>query len=105
MNVKRAIIVACKARPNYVLWIRFDDGLEGEVNLSDLVGDGVFKSWESKKFFESVKVSPESKTVCWGEDIDLDPYVLRNDIIKKMRKLRKPPRPRLKSRSRLKTRK
>lgn len=105
MNYKKAIIVACKAKPNYVLWIRFDDGLEGEVNLSDLVGDGVFKAWESKKFFDSVKIDPESKTVCWGEHIDLDPYVLRTDIIKKIRKQHKTSHPRSKRNSKIKSRK
>ena len=81
MNFKRAIIVACEARPNYILWVRFDDGVEGEVDLSDLVGLGVFKVWESKEIWESVKIDPESETVCWGEEIDLDPYVLKQNIL------------------------
>jgi hypothetical protein len=81
MDFKPARIVACEARPNYILWVRFDDGIEGEVDLSDLVGKGVFKAWESKKFWESVAINPESETVCWGEDIDLDPYTLKEDIL------------------------
>jgi len=81
MTFKPAIIVACEARPNYILWVRFDDGVEGEVDLSDLVGQGVFKAWESIEFWESVKVDPESETVCWGEEIDLDPYVLKQEIM------------------------
>jgi hypothetical protein len=81
MTFKRAKIVACEARPDYVLWVRFDDGIEGEVNLSDLVGQGVFKAWESEKFWKSVKVDPESETVCWGDEIDLDPYVLKRDVL------------------------
>lgn len=36
MGSKRAKIVACKALPNYRIWIRFDDGLEGEVDLNHL---------------------------------------------------------------------
>ncbi len=81
MDFIPAKIVACEARPNYILWIRFDDGVEGEVDLSDLVGQGVFTAWESLDFWQSVKVDPESETVCWGEDIDLDPYVLKQDIL------------------------
>lgn len=82
MNFVPARIVACKAKPNYILWIRFDDGVEGEVDLSSLVGQGVFKAWESLDFWQSVRIDPESKTVCWGEEIDLDPYVLKQDVIK-----------------------
>lgn len=80
MEFKRAKIVACKPLPHYRVWIRFDDGLEGEVDLNDLVGKGVFKAWESVEFFNQVCVDPQTDTLKWGEDIDLDPYVLREKI-------------------------
>ena len=54
MVFKRARIVACKPRPNYRVWIRFDDGLEGEVNLSHLVGKGGGASAIEMKAFETV---------------------------------------------------
>jgi hypothetical protein len=40
MEFKRAKITDCNLKPNYHVWIRFDDGLEGEVDLSDFVGKG-----------------------------------------------------------------
>lgn len=80
MGFKRAKIVACKAKPNYRVWIRFDDGLEGEVDLSHLVGKGVFAAWRSIEFFNQVRVDEKTETLAWGEDIDLDPYVLREQI-------------------------
>ncbi len=82
MGFKRAKIVACKAKPNYRVWIRFDDGLEGEVNLSNLVGKGVFKAWESVEFFNKVHIDPKTDTLTWDHEIDLDPYVLRETILK-----------------------
>ncbi len=39
-------IEAAEARPNYRVWIRFAHGVEGEVDLSELVGQEVFRSWE-----------------------------------------------------------
>jgi hypothetical protein len=81
MEPKRARIVACTPRPNYRVWIRFDDGLEGEVDLNHLVGKGVFKAWKSIDFFNQVRVDPKTDTLSWGEDIDLDPYVLREKIL------------------------
>jgi len=81
METKRIKIVACKPLPNYHIWICFDDGLEGEVDLSHLVGKGVFEAWNSVEFFNQVRVDSKSDTVAWGEDIDLDPYVLREKII------------------------
>ena len=80
MEFKRAKIVAVKPRPNYHVWIRFDDGLEGEVDLNHLVGKGVFEAWKSVEFFNHVRVDPKSDTLTWGEDIDLDAYVLREKV-------------------------
>ena len=82
MSPSNKRIIQCKAKPNYLLWIKFADGLEGEVDLSDLVGKGVFKAWESKDFFNKVKIDTLCGTVAWGEEIDLDPLVLRQDIQK-----------------------
>jgi hypothetical protein len=81
MGFSRAKIVACEARPNYHVWIRFDDGLQGVVDLSHFVGKGVFKAWESIEFFNQVRVDPETDTIAWGDNIDLDPYVLREKIL------------------------
>lgn len=81
MDFKKAKIVACKPRPNYRVWIRFDDGLEGEVDLSHLVGKGVFEAWNSVEFFNQVRVDAVTHTLIWGDDIDLDPYVLREKIV------------------------
>ena len=82
MGNKRFKIVACEARPHYHVWIRFADGLEGVVDLSHLVGKGVFSAWKSVKFFNQVHVDPKSDTLTWGGEIDLDPDVLRGKISK-----------------------
>lgn len=87
MDFKRAKILSCKARPNYCVWIRFDDGLEGIVNLKHLVGQGVFSAWKSVEFFNQVRVDTKTDTLTWGEDIDLDPYVLREQVTKNQPKV------------------
>ena len=62
-------------RPGYRLWLRYDDGAEGEVDLSYLAGRGVFQAWKRPGFFESVYVGPLGG-VTWGDDIDLCPDAL-----------------------------
>jgi hypothetical protein len=62
--------------PGYRLRIRFTDGAQGEVDLSHLVGRGVFAAWRYPGEFEKVSVDPQSQTVCWPGGIDLDPDVL-----------------------------
>jgi hypothetical protein len=80
MKPKKTKIVACRPMPDYHVWIRFEDGLEGEVDLNHLLGKGVFEAWKSVEFFNQVRVDSKSDTLVWGEDIDLDPYVLREKI-------------------------
>jgi len=86
MVFRRARIINCKPRADYKLWICFDDGLEGVVDLKSLVGKGVFSAWNSVEFFNTVHIDKISETVIWGEDLDLDPYVLREQVIANQQK-------------------
>ena len=54
----------------YRIWLRYEDGVEGEVDLSHLAGDGVFVAWEDREFFSAVRLGPGTSIV-WGEDLDL----------------------------------
>jgi hypothetical protein len=64
-----------KILPKYKLWLHFDDGTEGVVDLSDLPGQGVFAQWLDETFFNKVKIS-DSGELIWGTDIDLCPDAL-----------------------------
>jgi len=69
----RAIDV--KPLSGYRIWLRYTDGVTGEVDLSHLAGRGVFKVWADRKVFESVHVG-QSGAIAWTEDIDLCPDAL-----------------------------
>lgn len=69
-----------RTRPNYTLWLRFEDGLEGEVSVSHLVGRGVFSSWSDEAEFRKVFIDPESGTVAWPGNIDLAPDALHRRL-------------------------
>ena len=58
--------------PGFRLWLRYKDGVEGEVDLSDLAGRGVFAAWHNREFFESVRID-ESGALEWGDQLDLCP--------------------------------
>ena len=59
------------------LFLRFDDGVEGEVDISSLVEfKGVFAPLKNREFFAQVRVDPEIGTVVWPNGADLDPTVL-----------------------------
>jgi hypothetical protein len=59
-------------RNGFRIWLRYADGVSGEIDLSHLSGRGVFKAWEDRAFFETVHLS-EAGAIAWGEEIDLCP--------------------------------
>ncbi len=67
--------VEVRALEGYRIWVRYEDGAEGEVDLSDLAGKGVFCAFEDRELFESVSIG-EFGEIRWSEEIDLDPYML-----------------------------
>ena len=59
-----------RALEPYRIWLRYDDGVEGEVDLSYLAGDGVFVAWLDHSFFAGVHLGSAS-SIAWSERIDL----------------------------------
>ena len=56
----------------------FSDGAVKEIDLAELLSaGGVFTPiYERREVFEQVHVNPESRTVEWPGEVDLDPEVL-----------------------------
>lgn len=81
-------IVEAEARSDFRVWVRFEDGRQGEVDLSDLVGRGVFKRWaDHPSEFQQVDVDPESGTVVWPGGVDVAPDRLYSGVAKSADKL------------------
>lgn len=62
-------------RPGYKLELRFSDGVEGEVDLSPVVGKGVFARFLDESYFEQVSVGPAGEVV-WSGELELCPDAL-----------------------------
>ena len=67
--------VQAESLDDYRLWLKYADGTEGEVDLSDLAGRGVFRAWSDRKVFSAVSVD-ESGAIVWPGEIDLCPDAL-----------------------------
>jgi hypothetical protein len=65
-------ITDVKALENYKLDITFADGKRGVVDLSHLVGKGVFALWRDYEAFRDVKIGPTGE-LAWGDQVDLCP--------------------------------
>jgi hypothetical protein len=64
--------VEVKALPHYRIWLRYDDGAQGEVDLSDIAGHGVFQAWTNPATFDAVKLGSHG-AIEWSPDLDLCP--------------------------------
>jgi len=74
-------VVAAKALGDYRLYLRFEDGVEGAVDLAPhLSFRGVFEPLRNPAYFALVRVDPELGTVVWPNGADLDPDVLYGHV-------------------------
>lgn len=64
--------IEVRALPDYRLYVRYDNGVEGEVDLSHLVGKGVFAAWNDPGNFQKVSIG-NSGEIRWNDQIDLCP--------------------------------
>ena len=62
--------IAVEPRDGYCIWVRYSDGVAGEIDLSDMAGRGVFAAWNDRTFFETVRVA-EGDAIAWGDDLDI----------------------------------
>lgn len=62
-------------REGYKLFLRFEDGACGEVDLSSFAGRGVFAAWLRPGFFEQVILTKDGHPE-WPGEIDLCPDAL-----------------------------
>lgn len=56
--------------PGYRLYLCFEDGVEGTVDLSDLAGRGVFEVWNEPGAFERVEIGPHGE-LAWSDELDV----------------------------------
>jgi len=68
-------ISECQPFDNLRVYLRFDNGVSGEVDLSHLQGKGVFAAWDDPRVFKKVLVTTQG-ALEWPGEIDLCPDAL-----------------------------
>ncbi|MBX7152905.1 DUF2442 domain-containing protein [bacterium] len=64
-------IVALSPQPDLKLWLKFDDGVEGTVDLSHLKGKGVFQIWDDVQVFQRAYIDVKTGAVAWSDEVDV----------------------------------
>lgn len=65
---------------DYVIWLRFNDGTAGEVDLRDELWGEVFSPLQDVNRFRRFRVDPELQTVVWEDGADLAPEFLYSQM-------------------------
>jgi len=61
---------------DYVVWLRFNDGAEGEVDLEGELEGEMFSPLRDIDQFKRFRVDPELETIVWENGADLAPEFL-----------------------------
>jgi len=61
--------------PGFLLHLRYEDGVEGEVDLSPLCGKGVFSLWDEPGAFDGVSIGHHG-AIRWSDEVELCPDAL-----------------------------
>ncbi len=86
-EVDRACVIPTVKNARYVsdykVYIEFDNGVKGVVNLKDRVGrKGIFKPLADVDFFRKLHVNEELGTICWENGADIAPEFLYERVCK-----------------------
>ena len=60
-------------KENYIIFLEYEDGSSGDLNLSHLAGKGLFKYWDDYNNFKKVYIDKDSNAIAWSDEIDICP--------------------------------
>ncbi len=71
-------VLECRYVTGYTVWLRFNDGVEGELNLEGELEGEVFDALRDLQVFRSVSLHPELHTIVWPNGADFAPEFLHD---------------------------
>ena len=73
-------VVEVKSLDGYRLWLRFQDGVSGTVDLSSELWGPMFEPLKDKALFAQAAIHPELETVTWPNGADFAPEFLYKTV-------------------------
>ena len=73
-------VTEAKYIKDYTVWVRFNDGVAGEVDLSRELEGEVFGPLKDVSHFKSFQVNSELQTIVWENGADLAPEFLYDNL-------------------------
>ena len=73
-------LVEAKHVRAFVLWLKFSDGVEGEIDLKGELEGGVFEPLRSPDYFRQFSLHSELHTLVWPNGADFSPEFLHDRV-------------------------
>ena len=61
-------VIDVRPLDGFRIWIRFNDGTEGELDLTEYAEKRWFQPWQDRRVFENVWIPPHGGYIRWGDD-------------------------------------
>jgi hypothetical protein len=71
-------VLEVKYISDYIISIKFDDGVNGFIELNDLVQKGIFKVLQDKSEF--AKVYTNGYSIAWSNELEIDATTIYSDL-------------------------
>lgn len=71
-------LIDAKYVRDFVVWVKFSDGVEGEIDLRAELSGPVFEPLRDVNVFKRFIVHPELQTIVWENDADFSPEFLHD---------------------------
>jgi hypothetical protein len=69
-------IVEAKYKSGYTIWVRFEDGVSGDIDLQNELWGEVFEPLKQMSEFKKFRVDEELQTLVWPNGADFAPEYL-----------------------------
>ncbi len=73
-------IVKARHVGGFVVWLRFRDGTEGEIDLEPELHGPVFEALRDPATFRNFRIHPEFQTLTWPNGADFAPEFLHDAV-------------------------
>ncbi len=73
-------VTEAKVVDDFILEVRFEDGVEGLIDLSGELDGEVFAPLKDPKYFRQVKIHPDFHTLVWPNEADFAPEFLYDKV-------------------------
>ena len=71
-------LIDAKYVRDFVVWVKFSDGVEGEIDLREELSGPILEPLRDVNVFQRFIIHPELQTIVWENDADFSPEFLHD---------------------------